>query len=94
MGLTRNFAGDLQVARRGTEDTTANLTEREAKLSELDFKFQLLAEETGCAGGLQKRWHAKKKKLELVKKDSEAKELVVKERSHDKAIVKSELKGA
>lgn len=67
---------------------------REANLSEPDLKDQLLAEEAWRTGEQQKRLDAKTKELELVMKDLKAKELVVKERDHDKPTLEIELKAA
>lgn len=43
-----------------SDGTTAKLAERGAKLRELDLNVQLLSEEAGCAGDIQKRLNARK----------------------------------
>lgn len=90
----RDLAGDIQATRRCTEATTARLAEREEKLRELDSKVQLFAEKARRAGEVQKRLDIKTKEQELVKRDLEAKELVVEERCSNKITLKMELKTA
>lgn len=68
--------------------------EREATLSELDLRAQLLAEKAGRAGHVQNRLHAKTKKLAFVNKDREVKESVLNEKSHYKGTLKKKLKAA
>lgn len=63
VGLTRSLAADLHSVRRKALATTAKLVEREATLSELDLKDQLLAKTAGHAGDVQKREAAKRNKL-------------------------------
>lgn len=57
--LPSDFASNLQAVRRGAEATTHDLADCEAKVSKLELNFQLLVEETGLAGDLQKRLDAK-----------------------------------
>lgn len=94
MHLIRDFTMDLQAVYRGAEATTAKVAEREPRLSELDMNAQLLTEKASRTADLQKRSGAKSKELELVNKELEEKNSVLKEQSHDKSTMEIELKVA
>lgn len=94
VGLIRDLVSDLQANTRGAETNTAKLAEREAKVSEPDLNIQLLAEETGRAGDLQKRLDIKTKKLEIAKKDLEAEESVLKKQSRKNGTLEIEGRAA
>lgn len=92
--LIGDLASDLQAVRKRAEGTTADLAEREGKLSELAVKVKLLTEEDERAFELQKRPGDKIKEVELVKRNLEAKKSVLKERSRDKGAMDMGLKSA
>lgn len=73
VGLIRDLAGDLQAFPRRAEDTTEKGKEPKAKVSELGLEVQLLTEEAGHAGDLQKLSETKTNELELVGKDLKTK---------------------
>lgn len=89
--LITDLASDQQAVTRRAKYTREKLSKREAMLSQLDVKFQLLAEKVRCDGNPQKLLHAKLEELESAKRDLQSKECALKERSHDNSSLEVDL---
>lgn len=89
--LIRFLAWGIQAVRLIAEATTEKFAEQEAKLSELNLKVPLLAEEVGWAGNLQKYLTAGVRKLKTAKRKLVYRESILKEKSDDNDRLEVEL---
>lgn len=94
VGIKRPLGSDLQAVRTRAVTTASNLAERQAKLSEVNLKVQILGEKAGRSGDPEKSLDAMTKELQSALTDLRAKKAVLKEEGSDKGALEMELRAA
>lgn len=81
----------LHAVRTQADGTTQKVTDRETKMSELDQKVQLLAEEAGRAGDLQTLLDSMAEEFESARRALETTKSALKEKSRENGQLEKEL---